>query len=84
MCRKRRSTFISLTAVAVYSQKQKQRLVSKLPDRCFCFDFAWLVTLNLLVFILILRIEICEGGAVRQLPEHPGVDPHEKRNGYRG
>ena len=32
---------------AVYSQKQKQRLVSKLPDRCFCFDFAWLVTLNL-------------------------------------
>ena len=33
----------------VYSQKQKQRLVSKLPDRCFCFDFAWLVTFNLLV-----------------------------------
>ena len=31
----------------VYIQKQKQRLVSKLPDRCFCFDFAWLVTLNL-------------------------------------
>ena len=25
----------------------KQRLVSKLPDRCFRFDFAWLVTLNL-------------------------------------
>ena len=48
MCRKRRSTFISLTAVAVYSQKQKQRLVSKLPDRCFRFDFSWLVTLNIL------------------------------------
>ena len=28
-------------------KKQKQRLVSKLPDRCFCFDFAWLVTFNL-------------------------------------
>ena len=27
---------------------QKQRLVSKLPDRCFRFDFAWLVTLNIL------------------------------------
>ena len=39
---------------------------------------------NLLVFILILRMEICEGGAVRQFPEHPGVDPNEKRNGYRG
>ena len=48
MCRKGRSTFISLTAVAVYSQKQKQRLVSKLPDRCFRFDFAWLVTFNLI------------------------------------
>ena len=48
MCRKGRSTFISLTAVAIYSQKQKQRLVSKLPDRCFRFDFAWLVTLNIL------------------------------------
>ena len=32
---------------AVYSQKQKQRLVSKLPDRCFRFDYAWLVTFNL-------------------------------------
>ena len=50
MCRKGRSTFISLTAVAIYSQKQKQRLVSKLPDRCFRFDFAWLVTLNLVLF----------------------------------
>ena len=28
-------------------KKQKQRLVSKLPDCCFCFDFAWLVTLKL-------------------------------------
>ena len=26
--------------------------MSKLPDRCFCFDFAWLVTLNLHVFNL--------------------------------
>ena len=31
----------------VYSQKQKQRLVSKLPDRCFRFEYAWLVTLKL-------------------------------------
>ena len=23
--------------------------MSKLPDRCFCFDFAWLVTLNLVL-----------------------------------
>ena len=29
------------------NSKRKQRLVSKLPDRCFCFDFAWLVTFNL-------------------------------------
>ena len=27
-------------------KKQKQRLVSKLPDRCFRFDYAWLVTFN--------------------------------------
>ena len=50
--------------------------------RGFCQRIS--LTLNLLVFILILRMEICEGGAVRQLPEHPGVDPNEKRNGYRG
>ena len=52
----------------------------------FCVDFKATIhlTFNLLVFILILRMEICEGGAVRQLPEHPGVDPNEKRNGYRG
>ena len=42
------------------------------------------LTLNLLVFILIFGMEICEGGAVRQFPEHPGVDPNEKRNGYSG
>ena len=28
-------------------KNKKQRFVSKLPDRCFCFNFAWLVTLNL-------------------------------------
>ena len=50
---KKRSTFISLTAVECVrwthsiKSKKKQRLVSKLPDRCFRFDFAWLVTFNL-------------------------------------
>ena len=59
-------------------------LCEQAPTEVFRSIFAWLVTFNLLVFILILRMEICEGGAVRQLPEHPGVDPNEKRNGYRG
>ena len=59
-------------------------LCEQAPTEVFRSIFAWLVTLNLFVFILILRMEICEGGAVRQLPEHPGVDPNEKRNGYRG
>ena len=59
-------------------------LCEQAPTEVFRSIFAWLVAFNLLVFILILRMEICEGGAVRQLPEHPGVDPNEKRNGYRG
>ena len=33
-------------------KNKKQRLVSKLSDRCFCFDFAWLVTLKLLTSFL--------------------------------
>ena len=57
--------------------------VSHAPGvRGFCQCIS--LTFNLLVFILILRMEICEGGAVRQFPEHPGVDPNEKRNGYSG
>ena len=44
----RLSSVSGKTGRTVYSQKQKQRLVSKLPDRCFRFDFAWLVTLNIL------------------------------------
>ena len=47
-------------------KNKKQRLVSKLPDRCFCFDFAWLVTFNLPYFF---RDQFCprhsEAGAVR-------------------
>ena len=35
-----------------FTEEQKQRLVSKLSDRCFCFDFAWLVTLKLLTSFL--------------------------------
>jgi len=66
MCRKKRSTFISLTAVAVYSQKQKQRLVSKLPDRCFRFDYAWLVTLN-------LSIELHKGTQLSRHIQHHGI-----------
>ena len=43
----RLSSVSGKTGRTVYSQKQKQRLVSKLPDRCFRFDYAWLVTFNL-------------------------------------
>ena len=90
MCRKGRSTFISLTAVECVRWthgikiERNNLLCEQAPTEVFRSIFAWLVTFNLLVFILILRMEICEGGAVRQLPEHPGVDPNEKRNGYRG
>ena len=87
---KGRSTFISLTAVECVRWthgikiERNNLLCEQAPTEVFRSIFAWLVTFNLLVFILILRMEICEGGAVRQLPEHPGVDPNEKRNGYRG
>ena len=90
MCRKGRSTFISLTAVECVRWthgikiERNNLLCEQTPTEVFRSIFAWLVTFNLLVFILIFRMEICEGGAVRQLPEHPGVDPNEKRNGYRG
>ena len=93
MCRKGRSTFISLTAVECVRWthgikiERNNLLCEQAPNHGSYFAYARLiarVTLNLLVFILILRMEICEGGAVRQLPEHPGVDPNEKRNGYRG
>jgi len=90
MCRKGRSTFISLTAVECVRWthgikiERNNLLCEQAPTEVFRSIFAWLVTFNLLVFILIFRMEICEGGAVRQLPEHPGVDPNEKRNGYRG
>ena len=62
-------------------------LCEQAPTEVFRSIFAWLVTLKLfvlLIVLLLLRLEICEGGAVRQFPEHPGVDPNEKRNGYRG
>ena len=42
------------------------------------------LTFKLFIILFLFRMEICEGGAVRQFPEHPGVDPNEKRNGYRG
>ena len=90
MCRKGRSTFISLTAVECVRWthgikiERNNLLCEQAPTEVFRSIFAWLVTFNLLVFILIFRMEICEGGAVRQFPEHPGVDPNEKRNGYRG
>ena len=55
--------------------------------RCLHYAYARLiarVTFNLFIALFLFRMEICEGGAVRQFPEHPGVDPNEKRNGYRG
>ena len=92
MCRKGRSTFIGgspqgATLFIRLSAKIKTVICEQAPNHGSYFAYVRLiarVTFNLLVFILILRMEICEGGAVRQFPEHPGVDPNEKRNGYSG
>ena len=83
MCRKGRSTFISLTAVAIYSQKQKQRLVSKLPDRCFRFDYAWLVTFKLCQHLVQLPAKVGFGHGTAEGYSGLSIFEHdEMRNAY--
>ena len=84
---KNAANLISYRGVRRITAKVKTVICEQAPNHGSYFAYARLiarVTFNLLVFILILRMEICEGGAVRQFPEHPGVDPNEKRNGYSG
>ena len=79
------SYFISRRSPHLGISKDSELCAS--AHRCLHYAYARLiarVTFNLFIILLLFRMEICEGGAVRQFPEHPGVDPNEKRNGYRG
>ena len=55
--------------------------MSKLPDRCFCFDFAWLVTLNLLP-VLILQSRLHESLKQRMGSVGSGLELGVSLGGY--
>ena len=55
--------------------------MSKLPDRCFCFDFAWLVTLNLFP-VLILQSRLHESLKQRMGSVGSGLELGVSLGGY--
>ena len=78
---------MSAAGVRHITPKVRTVICEQAPNHGSYFAYARLiarVTFNLFIILLLFQMEICEGGAVRQFPEHPGVDPNEKRNGYRG